>query len=29
LTEEQMAEFDRMFGSPRTQPATATSGATP
>lgn len=29
LTEEQIAEFDRLFGSPRSQPVTATSGATP
>ncbi|MFI7707614.1 phage portal protein [Nonomuraea sp. NPDC049480] len=27
-TEVQLAEFDRLFGSPRTQPTTATSGAT-
>ncbi|WP_433519049.1 phage portal protein [Nonomuraea sp. CA-143628] len=29
FTEVQLAEFDRLFGSPRTQPTTATSGATP
>lgn len=28
FTEQQMAEFDRLFGSPRTTPTTATSGAT-
>ncbi|GIH29086.1 portal protein [Acrocarpospora phusangensis] len=28
LTEEQLAEFDRVFGAARTTPATATSGAT-
>lgn len=28
LTEAQMGEFDRLFGSPRTQPTTASSGAT-
>jgi HK97 family phage portal protein len=28
FTEGQLAEFDRLFGSPRTQPSTATSGAT-
>lgn len=27
LTEDQMAEYDRLFGSPRTPPATASSGA--
>lgn len=26
LTDEQMAEFDRLFGSPRTQPTTASAG---
>ncbi|MEU1736471.1 phage portal protein [Streptosporangium sp. NPDC020145] len=29
LTPEQIAEFERLFGSPRTSPTTATSGATP
>lgn len=29
FTESQLAEFDRLFGSPRTPPTTATSGATP
>jgi HK97 family phage portal protein len=28
FTESQLAEFDRLFGSPRTQPSVATSGAT-
>jgi HK97 family phage portal protein len=28
LTEEQLAEFDRLYGPPRTQPATSTTGAT-
>lgn len=28
FTEAQLAEFDRLFGSPRTTPSTATSGAT-
>lgn len=28
FTEEQLAEFDRLFGSPRTQPTTAATGAT-
>lgn len=29
LTEEQYAEFERLFGAPRTQPTTVASGATP
>ncbi|WP_414943315.1 phage portal protein [Amycolatopsis sp. cmx-11-32] len=28
FTDEQLAEFDRLFGNPRTQPTTAESGAT-
>lgn len=28
FTEDQFAEFDRLFGAPRTQPVTATSGVT-
>jgi HK97 family phage portal protein len=29
FTPEQLAEFDRLFGAPKTTPATATAGATP